>query len=595
MKTRRNTNRLAMKRSHPAKPCAWDAILLLAYNDPMRRHLSLLICLVLAGPSVPLNAVRQPLRAKHGMVVAMEATAADVGVAVLQKGGNAVDAAVAVGFALAVTHPFAGNIGGGGFMLIRFADGRSTFIDFRERAPEKASRNMYLDAKGEMTKDSIEGWRSSGVPGSVRGFEMALTKYGKRTWAEDMAPAVELASKGFPVSYALAEGLKGSRSLAASPESKRIFQKNGAFYQVGETLVQPELAQTLERISKNGPSEFYEGETAKRFAEEMAGHGGIISLADLKSYKAIERTPLTGTYKNYSIITSPPSSSGGIALLEMLGILEGTGYEKAGAGSASAIHFEAEAMRRAYADRNEYVGDPDFVKVPIKGLLDPAYLAKLRASIDPERATPSDRVKPGKPVGSESMETTHYTVVDGEGNAVAVTYTLNGGYGNGITVPGLGFLLNNEMDDFASKPGSPNMFGLVQGEANAIAPGKRPLSSMTPTIVLKDGKLFMTAGAPGGSRISTAVAQVILNVLDFGMNVQDAIDAPRVHHQWQPDKLSLERGISPDTVALLKSRGYDVDYAPGVVLAQVAAIVNDGGWLQGGSDGRSAAGKAAGY
>jgi gamma-glutamyltranspeptidase/glutathione hydrolase len=518
------------------------------------------------------------------MVVTMEATAADVGVAVLQKGGNAVDAAVAVGFAMAVTHPFAGNLGGGGYMLIRMADGRATFIDFRERAPEKASRNMYLDDKGAMTKGSTEGWRSSGVPGTVRGFEIAVNKYGKRKWAESLAPAVELASKGFPVSYSLAEGLRGSRSLASSPESKRIFQRNGSFYEIGEKLVQPELAQTLERIAKNGANEFYEGETATRFAGEMAKNGGIITLSDLKSYKAIERTPLTGKYRNYTIITSPPSSSGGIALLEMLGILEGTGYEKGGAGSASAIHYQAEAMRRAYADRNEYVGDPDFVKVPIAGLLDPAYLSKLRASIDPERATPSDAVKPGKPVGSESMETTHYSVVDAEGNAVAVTYTLNGGYGNGITVPGLGFLLNNEMDDFASKPGTANMFGLVQGEANAIAPGKRPLSSMTPTIVLKDGRLFMTAGAPGGSRITTAVAQVILNVIDFGMNVQDAIDAPRVHHQWQPDKLSLEHGISPDTVALLKSRGYDVDYAPGVVLAQVAAIVSDGGWLQGGSD-----------
>jgi gamma-glutamyltranspeptidase/glutathione hydrolase len=561
----------------------------------MGKGLSLLLCLLLAGLSAPLHAVRQPLRAKHGMVVTMEATAADVGVAVLEKGGNAVDAAVAVGFAMAVTHPFAGNLGGGGYMLIRMADGRATFIDFRERAPEKASRNMYLDDKGAMTKGSTEGWRSSGVPGTVRGFEIAVNKYGKRKWAENLAPAVELASKGFPVSYSLAEGLKGSRSLASSPESKRIFQRNGSFYEIGEKLVQPELAQTLERIAKNGANEFYEGETATRFAGEMAKNGGIITLSDLKSYKAIERTPLTGKYRNYTIITSPPSSSGGIALLEMLGILEGTGYEKGGAGSASAIHYQSEAMRRAYADRNEYVGDPDFVKVPIAGLLDPAYLSKLRASIDPERATPSDAVKPGKPVGSESMETTHYSVVDGEGNAVAVTYTLNGGYGNGITVPGLGFLLNNEMDDFASKPGTPNMFGLVQGEANAIAPGKRPLSSMTPTIVLKDGRLFMTAGAPGGSRITTAVAQVILNVIDFGMNVQDAIDAPRVHHQWQPDKLSLERGISPDTVALLKSRGYDVDYAPGVVLAQVAAIVSDGGWLQGGSDGRSAAGKAAGY
>jgi len=557
----------------------------------MRRLLPLLICVALV---IPVDA-RQPVRARKGMVVAMEATAADVGVSVLQKGGNAIDAAVAVGFALAVTHPFAGNIGGGGFMLIRFADGRSTFIDFRERAPQKASHDMYLDAKGNPTRDSIEGWRSSGVPGTVRGLEMALSKYGKRSWADNMAPAVELASKGFPVSYALAESLKGSRSLAGSPESKRIFQKNGTFYDVGETLRQPELAQTLERIQRNGPNEFYEGETAKRFAAEMATHGGIITVDDLKAYKPIERTALTGTYHGYTIITAPPASSGGIALLEMLGILDGTGYEKAGAGSASTVHYLAESMRRAYADRNEYVGDPDFVKVPIPGLLDPAYHAKLRATIDPERATPSDQVRPGRPAGTEHDQTTHYSVVDSDGNAVAVTYTLNGGFGNGITVPGLGFLLNNEMDDFASKPGTANMFGLVQGEANAIQPGKRPLSSMTPTIVAKDGKLFMTVGAPGGSRISTAVLQVILNVIDFGMNVQDAVDAPRMHHQWLPDKLSLERGVSPDTVALLKSRGYDVDYNAGVVLAQVAAIVNDGGWLQGASDGRSAAGKAAGY
>jgi gamma-glutamyltranspeptidase / glutathione hydrolase len=533
----------------------------------MRRTLVLLLGLILV---VPVHAARQPVRARHGMVVAMESIAADVGVSVLQQGGNAVDAAVAVGFAMAVTHPYAGNIGGGGYMLIRLADGRTTFIDFRERAPQKASHDMYLDAQGQPTRDSIEGWRSSGVPGSVRGFEMAATKYGKRTWAQNLAPAVELASKGFSVSYALAESLKGSRSLASSPESKRIFQKNGAFFEVGETLKQPELAQTLERIAKNGANEFYEGETAKRFAAEMASHGGVITVDDLKNYKAIERTPLTGTYHGYTIVTAPPSSSGGLALLEMLGILDGTGYEKGGAGSASSIHYLAEAMRRGYADRNEYVGDPDFVKVPISGLLDKSYLSKLRASIDPERATPSDRVRPGKPSGTEHDQTTHYSVVDSEGNAVAITYTLNGGYGNGITVPGLGFLLNNEMDDFASKPGTPNMFGLVQGEANAIQPGKRPLSSMTPTIVVKDGKLFMTAGAPGGSRISTAVMQVILNVIDFGMNVQDAVDAPRVHHQWLPDKLSLERGVSPDTVALLKSRGYDVDNASGIVVRRMA-------------------------
>ncbi len=480
-------------------------------------------------------------------------------------------------------------------MLIHMADGRQTFIDFRERAPHASTHDMYLDAQGNPTRDSIEGWRSSGVPGTVRGFELALTKFGKKSWAADMAPAIELASNGFPVSYALAESLKGSRGLGRDPESKRIYQRDGRYYEVGDVLKLPELAETLSRIAKNGATEFYEGETARRLADEMSKHGGLITLADLKAYQAMERAPIAGVYHGYTILSAPPSSSGGITILEMLGMLDGTGYEKGGPGSASEIHYLAEVMRRAYADRNTYLGDPDFVKVPIAGLLDPAYLARLRATIDPERATPSEQVKPGRPAGTESQETTHFSVVDGDGNAVAVTYTLNGGYGNGITVAGLGFLLNNEMDDFASKPGTANMFGLVQGEANAIVPGKRPLSSMSPTIVLKDGTLFMTVGAPGGSRIPTAVLQVILNVIDFNMNVQDAVDFPRIHHQWLPDRLSLERGISPDTVALLKSRGYDVDYSPGVVLAQVAAIVNDGGWLQGASDGRTAAGKAAGY
>jgi gamma-glutamyltranspeptidase/glutathione hydrolase len=561
----------------------------------MMRNISLAAGFAVATIAVTPLGARQPVRARHGMVVAMESIAADVGVEVLKRGGNAVDAAVAVGFAMSATHPYAGNLGGGGYMLIRLADGRTTFIDFREKAPDKASHDMYLDAAGNLTRDSVEGWRSSGVPGTVRGFELAQSRYGRLKWQEDIASAVELASKGFTVSYALAESLKGSRGLAKNDESRRIFQKDGAFYDPGDVLVQPELAQTLTRISKGGAREFYEGETARTLAAEMEKNGGLITLSDLKNYAAVERTPLTGTYRNYTIVTAPPSSSGGIVLLEMLGMLDGTGYEKKGRGSAATIHFEAEVMRRAYADRNTYVGDPDFIKVPIAGLLDPAYLAKRRESIDPERATPSADIAPGQPAGSEHTETTHYSVVDSEGNAVAVTYTLNGGFGNGITVPGLGFLLNNEMDDFASKPGQPNLFGLVQGEANAIGPGRRPVSSMVPTIILRDDKLFMTAGAPGGSRIPTAVLQVILNVLDFGMNVQDAVDAPRFHHQWLPDRLSLEPGISPDTVALLKARGYDVDYSPGVVLAQVAAIVSDGGWLQGASDGRSAMGKASGY
>ena len=545
--------------------------------------------------ALPLTA-RQPVRARNGMVVAMESIAADVGVDVLKSGGNAVDAAIAVGFAMAATHPFAGNLAGGGYMLIRLADGRTTFIDFREKAPAKASHDMYLDASGNPTRESLEGWRSAGVPGTVSGFALAQAKYGKLTWAANLKPAVELASKGFPVSYALAESLKSARGLGRNPESKRIYQKDGAFYGVGETLQLPELARTLERLSRDGAKEFYEGETARILASEMEKHGGLITLADLKNYAAVERTPLTGNYRNYTVITAPPSSSGGIVLLQMMGMLNGSGYEKGGFGSASHLHYLAEAMRLAYADRNTYIADTDFVKVPIAGLLDPAYLAKRRELIRPEKATPSVEINPGQPEGAaEKNETTHFSVVDSEGNAVAVTYTLNGGFGNGITVPGLGFLLNNEMDDFSVKPGVRNLFGLVQGEANAIQPAKRPVSSMVPTIILKDGKLFMTAGAPGGSRIPTTVMQVILNVLDFGMNVQDAVDAPRIHHQWLPDKLSLERIISPDTVAILKTWGYDVDYAPGVVLAQVAAIVSDGGWLQGASDGRSAAGKAAGY
>jgi gamma-glutamyltranspeptidase / glutathione hydrolase len=563
----------------------------LRYASSKMRFKAILLLLLFVFDAV----ARQPVRARHAMVVAMEGIAADAGISILQQGGNVVDAAVAVGFALAATHPYAGNLAGGGYMLIRFADGRTTFIDFREKAPAKASHDMYLDADGHLTRESFEGWRSSGVPGTVRGFALAQSKYGKLPWSKDLAPAVELASKGFPVSYALAESLRNSRVLAGDDESKRNYLNRGKYFDAGDVFAQPELARTLSRIAEGGDREFYEGETAKILAAEMEKHGGLITLSDLKDYTAIERAPLTGAYRNYTVLTAPPSSSGGIAILQMLGMLEGSGYERHGFGSAATIHYVAETMRRAYADRNSYVGDPDFVKTPLAGLLDPAYLARRRASIDPDHATPSDQIAPGHPAGSESLETTHFSIVDADGNAVAVTYTLNGGYGNGITVPGLGFLLNNEMDDFASKPGEPNLFGLVQGEANSIQPGKRPVSSMAPTMLLRDGKLFMVVGAPGGSRIPTAILQVILNVVDFGMNVQDAVDAPRFHHQWKPDRISVEHGISPDTIALLKGMGHQIDDAPGVVLAQVAAILNDGGWLQGASDGRSTAGKAAGY
>jgi gamma-glutamyltranspeptidase/glutathione hydrolase len=537
----------------------------------------------------------EPVFARKGLVVAQEPLAADVGVAVLKSGGNAVDAAVAVGFALAVTHPFAGNIGGGGFLLIRLADGRTTFIDFREKAPHKATRNMYLDADGTMTRDSLIGWRAAGVPGTVRGLELAQKKYGKQTWAELLQPAIELASNGFPVSHAMMQSLRYSaESLSQFPDSKRIFLKDGTFYDWNEILRQPDLARTLERIAHQGAKDFYEGETARIIAREMEKNGGLITLEDLREYQAIERKPLEGDYKGYHVITSPPSSSGGVGILQMLGMLDGTGYEKTGAGSATTYHYLAEVMRRFYADRNEYLGDPDYVKNPIAALLDRAYIRKRRDSIDPSQATASDQVGAGLPAGKESTETTHYTIADEQGNVVAVTYTLNAGYGSAVTVPGAGFLLNDEMDDFAGKPGSPNLFGLVQGEANAIAAGKRPLSSMVPTIVLRDGKPFLALGAPGGSRIITAVLQVMLNVMDFGMNIQDAIDFPRVHHQWKPDRLDIERGISPDTIVLLKKAGYHIEEAKPVVIARVEGILIDGGWMQGGHDERGA-GKAAGY
>lgn len=544
---------------------------------------------------VPAADGRDPVFGRKAMVVAQEDLATDVGISVLRAGGNAVDAAVAVGFALAVTHPYAGNLGGGGLMLIRMADGRTTFIDFREKAPGSASRNMYLDAAGNPTNDSVVGWRSVGVPGTVRGFELAHERYGRKPWAELVNPAVALAEKGFPVSrWQMISWKRAAPLLSRFAESQRIFLKGGAFYDWEETFHQPELAATLGRIARLGARDFYEGETAHLLATAMAKNGGLITLADLHDYKAVERAPLEGDYKGYNIITSPPPSSGGVGLLQMLGMLNTTDYPKYGAGSAEAYHYMAEVMRRFFADRSQYMGDPDFVKNPIAALLDPAYVRSRVATIDPEHATPSSQVNPGLPAGSEGTSTTHYNIVDEEGNAVAVTYTLNDGYGSGVTVPGAGFLLNDEMDDFAAKPGTPNMFELVQGESNAIAPGKRPLSSMMPTIILKDGKPFLVLGAPGGPVIITAILQAILNVIDFGMNVQDAVDFPRVHQQWKPDRLDVEKGVSPDTIALLERMGYAVEVGNPQVTARVEAIEISDGWLQGGHDGRGQ-GKAEGY
>jgi len=519
------------------------------------------------------------------MVVSREKHATAAGLQVLKNGGNAIDAATAVGLALAVTHPSAGNLGGGGFMLIRMADGRTTFVDFREHAPASASRNMYLDASGKATQDSVTGYRAVGIPGTVRGLEYANKKYGKKPWAELVHPAVELAVKGFPVSYGLSQGLRAQRGLAQFPESNRIFLKDGKFYDAGELLVQPELARTLERIEKLGAKDFYEGETARLLAKDMAAHGGLITEADLKGYAVQERAPLIGNYHGYLIITAPPPSSGGVGILQMLGMLDTTGYQKGGAGSHSTIHWMAEAMRRFFADRSEHLGDPDFVKLPMTSLLSPKYIAQQRATIDPQRATPSSQIKATVFSGKESYETTHYTVADEAGNVVAVTYTLNGSYGSKVTATGLGFLLNNEMDDFAAQPGSPNMYGLIQGEANAIQPGKTPLSAMTPTIVLKDGKPVLALGSPGGPTIINTVLEVMVNVLDFGMNVQDAVNWPRFHHQWMPDELRVEPGISPDTVALLEMDGYVVKRV--AAQGECAAIRWNNGWLEGAPDPRS--------
>ena len=526
------------------------------------------------------------------MVVAQEPLAVDAGVDLLREGGNAVDAAVAVAFALAVTHPAAGNLGGGGFLLARFADGRTAFIDFRERAPRRAHRKLYLDASGNTTGENITGWRACGVPGTVRGLELAHKKYGRTDWARLLAPAIRLAREGFPVSWPLADALRQARALSAFEESRRIFQRNGNYYQPGELLRQPELAATLERISRRGAADFYEGETARRLAEEMERHGGLITREDLAEYQAVERPVLRGVYRGYEILTAPPPSSGGIGLLQMLGMLEGSGYERAGPGAAATIHHLAEVMRRFYADRSELIADPDYYQVPIGRLLDPGYLARRRRSIDPDRATPSEQLRPGAAPEPESSETTHLSIVDPEGNAVAMTYTINGAFGSGVTVPGLGFLLNNEMDDFSVKPGTPNMFGLIQGEANAIEPGKRPLSSMTPTIVLRDGKLVLVLGAPGGSRIINGVLQVLLNVVDFTMNIQDAVDRPRFHHQWKPDTLFVEDGFSPDTLELLARRGHRIRRIETV--AVVEAVRAGDGRLEGATD-RRGHGKAAGF
>ena len=567
----------------------------------------LLSLLVLAVSSMA--APLRPTHASRAMVASVHELASRAGVEMMQNGGNAVDAAVATGFALAVVHPQAGNLGGGGFMLVRMADGQVRFIDYREKAPAKATANMYLDAQGNVIPDaSLVGYKAIGVPGSVAGMAFAETKYGKLGLPRVLAPAIRLARDGFPLAWEDAQDLRDP-DLAKFPESRRIFQRDGNYYKAGETFSQPELARTLERIAQN-PDDFYHGEMARQIAASVQKGGGLISAQDLAAYDVKEREPILGTYRGeYQIISAPPPSSGGVALVEILNILEGYDLKKFGNRSAESIHLISEAFRRAFFDRAEFMGDPDFAKIPVAPLIDKKYGASWRASIDPEHASISKDLKrpaifseleqyaaahPQLASGIESMDTTHYSVVDPDGNAVAVTTTLNDSFGARVTVDGLGFLLNDEMDDFASKQGVPNVYGLIQGPANAIGPHKRPLSAMTPTIVLKNGKLFLVLGSPGGPTIITTVANVLMGVLDFGLDIQAAVNAPRFHHQWLPDEILAEDRISPDTIHLLEAKGHKITTRHFWGDGECIEVDPKTGERLGASDGRNN-GKAVGY
>ena len=541
----------------------------------------------------------QPVYGSHAMVVAQEPLAADVGLEIIKaQGGNAVDAAVAAGFALAVTHPFAGNIGGGGFMLVRMANGQTSFFDFRERAPGLAKADMYMQP--DLPADASQrGWLSVAVPGTVRGLSLAHAKYGTLKWARLLQPALRLASEGFPISRWQMKDFRANAdwlSQPDSPDSRRIFLKDGAFYRWGERFRQPELAHTLERIARQGPKDFYEGKTARLIVDSMTKNHGLITLQDLHGYEARELKPATFHYHNYEILTAPLPSCGGVCLMQMLTMLEGSGYQKSTPGSAQAYHYLADVMRLSYSDRNQYLGDPDFAAIPLARLTSPTYLLARRSTIDPEKATSGDVIGRSFPI-HEGNNTTHFSIVDSSGNAVAVTYTLNLAYGSGVTVPGAGFLLNDEMDDFTTQPNVPNAFGVVQSTNNFIEPHKRPLSSMTPTIVLSHGNPFMVLGAPGGTRIPSAVLQVFLNVVDFHMPIQNAVDFPRIHAQGTDNLMDLAevQRISPDTVNLLtNSMKYAPDPNGPAVIGLIEAILIHDGVLEGAHDGRGP-GKAVGW
>lgn len=576
--------------------------------------LPLLLAWALAEPWA--SAAVHPVRAQHAMVVTVHQLATQVGVEIMQARGNAVDSAVAVGFALAVVHPPAGNIGGGGFMLIRMADGTTHFLDYREKAPAAATRDMYLDEHGKVIEGASEiGYKSIGVPGSVAGLVYAEQKYGKLTLKEVMAPAIKLAREGYPLTWDEAEDLH-DRYLAKFPESHRVFQRNGDYYKPGDTFRQPDLARTLERIAAH-PDDFYHGGLAKELAAAIQKGGGLITAEDLASYEVKEREPVRGSYRGYQVISAPPPSSGGTVLIESLNILEGYDLDNMESRSARSIHFTVEAFRRAFFDRAEFLGDPDFSRIPVAQLVDKKYAAAWRETIDPVHASPSKELKrpaifsrleqdaalhPLLPP-HESNHTTHYSVVDSDGNAVAVTTTINDWFGSRVTADGLGFLLNDEMDDFSAKPGVPNADGLIQGAANAIGPGQRPLSSMTPTIVVHGGKTVMVLGSPGSSKIITTVANVLMGVVDYGMNIQEAVNAPRFHNQWLPDVVNVEKWFSPDTLNTLRKMGYNVhiglhegdEVSSYWSDAECIAIDEKTGDRLGATDSRNSNGKAMGY
>lgn len=570
----------------------------------------LVALVVVCGPACFAGGGLHPVHARHGMVASVHELASDAGVQMMRAGGNAIDAAVATGFALAVVYPEAGNLGGGGFMLIRLHDGAVHFLDFRETAPGKASATMYQDARGNVIPNlSRIGYLASGVPGSVKGLVEAERRFGKLGLARVMSPAIRLARDGYPLSWGEARMLSHDQGLAQFPASRRIFQNDGEGWQPGDLFKQPILARTLERIAAR-PDDFYTGTMARQIAQAMQSGGGLITAQDLARYRVVDRAPAEGTYRDLNVISAPPPSSGGIALIESLNILEGFDLGQSGRDSAQSIHLIAEAYRRAFLDRAQFLGDPEAVGVPVDQLLDKHYAEAWRRSIDRERASSNESLErpamfpdltryaakhPIVAPSRESSETTHYSVVDEAGNAVSVTTTLNGYFGSRVTIGALGFLMNDEMDDFAAKVGVPNMFGLIQGAANAIAPGKRPLSSMSPTIVLKHGKLWLVLGSPGGPTIVTTVANILLGAEDYGLDIQQAVDAPRFHQQWMPDRLFLEPDrFSPDTVSLLEKQGYRIvqrDHGDG----ECIEIDLQSGDRLGASDFRNETGMAVGY